>query len=277
MVNRPHGLLSDLKQMETLQQDRRKLLQYISVWGLAPLVGCGSSGTTTNASATPTSAPTPSSPACAAVPSETDGPFPGDGTNTSKGPTSNVLSVPGIERSDMRSSLVGYGSKTAAGVNLTLKFSLTSVVSSCAAPLANHVIYLWHCDRDGNYSLYSSAAASESYLRAIQLTDSAGVASFRTIFPGCYDGRMPHMHFEIFTSLAQATSGNNDIKTSQLAFPVDVCNTVYATAEYAASKNNFARISFATDGVFSDGYTSELCAATGDGANGYAAEIKLSI
>lgn len=276
MANHSLGLQHDLKQMEKLQQERRKILHYAAAMGLMPLIGC-SSGTATTASSAPTPNPTPPSSSCVALPSETGGPFPGDGTNTSRGPTSNVLTVPGINRSDMRSSLVGFGSKTAAGVNLTLKMTLASVSSNCATPLANHVIYLWHCDRDGGYSLYDSPVATESYLRAIQITDSAGAATFRTIFPGCYVGRMPHMHFEIFTSLAQAISGNNDVKTSQLAFPNDVSKTIYNTAEYAVSKTNFTNLSFASDGVFSDGFSSQLCTVTGDLANGYAAEIKLSI
>ena len=90
-------------------------------------------------------------------------------------------------------------------------------------------IYLWHCDRDGNYSLYSEAAADENYLRGVQEAADDGSLEFTTIFPACYAGRWPHMHFEVYESLDAATSASNKLRTSQLALPQDVCETVYAT------------------------------------------------
>lgn len=54
-------------------------------------------------------------------------------------------------------------------------------------------VYLWHCDRDGNYSLYSQAAANENYLRGAQEADAGGTVTFQSIFPACYSGRWPHI------------------------------------------------------------------------------------
>ena len=105
-----------------------------------------------------------------------------------------------------------------------------SEVDTIRASLAGHAVYLWHCTRDGNYSLYSSSVLDENYLRGVQVSDSNGQVTFTTIFPGCYSGRWPHMHFEIYSSLATATSGNNDVKTSQLALPAAACNQVYGVA-----------------------------------------------
>ena len=67
-------------------------------------------------------------------------------------------------------------------------------------------MYLWQCDRDGNYSLYSQAAASENYLRGAQEVDANGTVTFTSIFPACYSGRWPHIHFEVYGSLSDATS-----------------------------------------------------------------------
>ena len=80
---------------------------------------------------------------------------------------------------------------------------------------------MWHCDRDGEYSLYG--ATDQNYLRGVQETDASGVVTFTTIFPACYSGRMPHIHIEVYRSETTATSYTNKLKTTQLAFPVDVC------------------------------------------------------
>jgi hypothetical protein len=85
---------------------------------------------------------------------------------------------------------------------------------------AGATVYLWHCDRDGNYSMYSSGMTPENYLRGVQEADADGVVTFTTIFPGCYDGRMPHVHFEVYPTLAKAASAANRIKTSQFTFPM---------------------------------------------------------
>jgi protocatechuate 3,4-dioxygenase beta subunit len=46
--------------------------------------------------------------------------------------------------------------------------------------MAGAAVYIWHCDRDGNYSLYSQAVTTENYLRGVQAADSNGVVAGRT-------------------------------------------------------------------------------------------------
>jgi protocatechuate 3,4-dioxygenase beta subunit len=208
---------------------------------------------------------------------ETSGPYPGDGTNSNSGGVVNVLTMTGIVRSDIRSSF-GGASGVAAGVPLTVKLQLVNTASSCAS-LAGYAVYLWHCTRDGNYSLYSSGVTGENFLRGLQQADSDGVVTFTTIFPGCYSGRWPHIHFEIYKSLSVATSGNNDVKTSQLAMPAAACNQVYGVATgYDASVNNFKSISLASDTVFSDDQAAhQLPTITGDATNGFAATLVVGV
>ena len=105
--------------------------------------------------------------------------------------------------------------------------------------------------------MYSSAISGENYLRGVQAADADGMVTFTTIFPGCYDGRMPHVHFEVYPTLAKAGSASNRIKTSQFGFPVATCNEVYTATGYSASVRNFARISFAT--VFRETATPASC------------------
>ena len=97
--------------------------------------------------------------------------------------------------------------------------------------LAGAAVYVWHCDRDGEYSMYSDAVGDENYLRGVQEADEDGVVEFTSIFPACYAGRWPHIHFEVYPSLAEATSAGSKLRTSQIAIPQDVCEEVYGGAE----------------------------------------------
>jgi protocatechuate 3,4-dioxygenase beta subunit len=190
----------------------------------------------------------------------------------------NVLALSGINRSDIRTS-VGSASGTAPGPPMTLTITLVNSGNSCA-PLAGYVIYLWHCTRDGLYSLYT--LTGENYLRGVQVTDANGQVTFTTIFPGCYDGRMPHLHVEVYPSLAAATSYANKLKTSQFALPRDVCASVYANVSaYSASVSNLNGITFASDNVFSDNSAAQLAAQTialsGDTTNGYTGTVTYGV
>src|SRR4029079_7138017 len=129
----------------------------------------------------------------------------------------------------------------AAGVPLTIKLALVDSNSNCA-PLAGYAIYLWHCNRDGKYARYSSGVTSEDYLRGVQATDSTGTVTFTSIFPACYSGRWPHVHFEIYSSVADATSSGPIVKTSQIALPQEACDAVYATDGYSASVGNLSQV-----------------------------------
>jgi protocatechuate 3,4-dioxygenase beta subunit len=178
-------------------------------------------------------------------------------------------------RSDIRSSIAG-ASAVADGVLLTVTLTILDSKNGCA-PLAGRAVYIWHCDRDGNYSMYSAAAANENYLRGVQQTDDSGQVTFTTIFPGCYSGRWPHIHFEIYESLDAATSGNNKIAVSQLAMPQDICSETYATSGYKSSVTNLAHITLATDMVFSDGAELETPKVTGSADTSFAASLDVVI
>ena len=117
---------------------------------------------------------------CSRIPQETEGPYPADGSN---GPT--VLSSTGVVRSDIRSSFAGM-SGIAAGVPLNVV--LTIVSASTCAPLAGAAVYLWHCDREGRYSLYTQGVTNQNYLRGVQEADANGRVTFQSIYPGLLRG-----------------------------------------------------------------------------------------
>ena len=279
MDDHDKGLAHDLDML-----GRRRVL--LGAAGLAAITlltawGCGGGGSddssedsSSSSSSSSSSGSTSSTGSCYVSAEETEGPFPADGSNTIDGTVANALALTGIVRSDIRTSF-GSMSGTAAGVPTTLTLTLVNANDSCA-DLSGYAIYVWHCDRDGEYSLYG--ATDQNYLRGVQETDASGVVTFTTIFPACYSGRMPHIHIEVYRSETTATSYTNKLKTTQLAFPVDVCTTIYSTATgYSASVTNFEQISFATDAVFSDGTTTEMSTVTGSVADGYVVSLQVGI
>lgn len=265
--------------------DRRRALTLFAGAGLVALVGCGSdgdspaNGSTTGAGDSSSSSTTTSTTSTTAsgsagatvdkIPTETAGPYPGDGSN---GP--NVLTASGVVRSDITKSF-GSASGVAGGVPLT--FELTVLDAATDKPLAGAAVYLWHCDREGRYSMYSSGATGENYLRGVQAADANGKVSFKSIFPGAYSGRWPHVHFEVFPTLAKATTASNKVATSQLALPQSACQLAYATAGYSASVQNLAQTPLVRDNVFSDGYDDQMATVSGDATSGMTATLTFGV
>jgi protocatechuate 3,4-dioxygenase beta subunit len=204
------------------------------------------------------------------VPDETAGPYPGDGSN---GP--DVLTESGIVRSDIRSSF-GTSTTTAEGVPLTIKLTVRD--ASTGAAQTGAAVYLWHCNRDGEYSLYGRSIANENYLRGVQETDSTGTVTFTSIYPACYSGRWPHIHFEVYSSLSDATSSGPIVKTSQIALPQEACAAVYATDGYSQSVSNLARVSLKTDNVFgNDSGIHQIATMSGGASSGYTAALTIGV
>ncbi|QIL78550.1 intradiol ring-cleavage dioxygenase [Diaphorobacter sp. HDW4A] len=294
------GLQQDLI-VDALRDPRRRMLLggLIASGTVALIGGCGggtdsttdssSSTTTTTGTTTGTSTDTTTTTntdtstttsSCIADPQETEGPYPGDGSNSSNGAVANVLALSGVVRSDIRSSF-GSATGTAQGVPLTLTISVVNSNASCAA-LEGYAIYIWHCTRDGTYTLYSNDVLKENYLRGVQVTDSKGQVTFETIFPACYSGRWPHIHFEIYPSLAKATSYKNKILTSQMALPKDICTTVFNNATgYSASVRNLSQVTIASDNVFGDNTAAQIAQQTptleGSVAKGYTGTIVIGV
>ncbi|WP_249358117.1 dioxygenase [Nocardia cyriacigeorgica] len=249
---------------------RRALWMFGAVAGAgaaAVAAGCATENATEAAtsSSTATSAATP-----AAAPAETAGPYPGDGSN---GP--NVLIESGVVRSDITGSFGAY-TGVAEGVPLTIDLTLHDLATGTLG--AGMALYLWHCDREGRYSLYSDGVTEQNYLRGVQVADTAGRITFTSIFPACYDGRWPHLHFEVYDTLESAVAGDNARLTSQIALPQDTCEAVYANdSGYSASIPNLSAVSLDSDMVFGDGWDAELATITGSPATGLTAALTIGV
>ena len=153
----------------------------------------------------------------------------------------------------------------------------SSAVTTMEMVAVAPAVYIWHCDKDGLYSGYNvsnnAGQAGLTYLRGIQLTDANGLASFTTIYPGWYAGRITHVHFQVYLNNNLAVTAT---ATSQLAFPLATTQAVYNTALYTKGQNTSVT-SFSADNVFSDGTTYQLVNITGDTTNGYTAELLVTI
>lgn len=214
---------------------------------------------------------------CIALPWETAGPYPADGSNAKEGQVVNALTQEGVIRQDLRPSF-GSLTKVAEGVQLNLE--LTLVDADGCTPLPGCAIYIWHCDTTVLYSLYDTTDAN--YLRGVGVADDDGKVTFTTIFPGCYDGRWPHIHFEVFESVENAVGGEASVLTAQIALPEDDCAKVYAVdGRYSNGSNNLGRITIASDNVFGDNSDDEIAqqmlALTGDPSSGYAGTVTIPI
>ena len=205
------------------------------------------------------------------IPDETAGPYPGDGSN---GP--DVLEESGVLRSVIRASF-GDASGTADGVPMTLELALSDLADGGSA-FAGAAVYVWHCDREGRYSMYSEGVEDQNYLRGAQVADDDGIVRFTSIFPACYTGRWPHIHFEVYPDAESITDAGNAIATSQVALPKAACDKVYATAGYETSVQNLGQLTLATDNVFGDdGGASQLATVTGNTEAGFTVKLAVRI
>jgi protocatechuate 3,4-dioxygenase beta subunit len=188
--------------------------------------------------------------ACTTSPSETAGPFP------TKNPSS-------LQQVDIR------GDRT--GVLLTVKITIQNKNNNCAA-LSGAIVDIWHCDKDGYYSEYGGTQmqsidfTNSHFLRGRQVTDSNGLVTFTTIFPGWYQGRATHIHVHIYNSTGTS------LLVTQIAFPEgsnSAVNLVNASTANGYTKGMNGYTYNANDNVFSDSVANELGTITGSIAEGY--------
>jgi protocatechuate 3,4-dioxygenase beta subunit len=273
--------------------DRRQSLRAFAgvLAGATLLSACGND----DGAATTIGAATPGSgddAACSRItPQEPNGPFWADGSN---GP--NILAEADVVRQDIRSS-IGSASGTAQGVPLTMTLQVLDAASGCV-PYAGAAVYAWHCTADGAYSMYDDSVVDENFLRGVQVADADGLLTFTTIFPGCYPGRWPHVHFEVYPTLDEALVSGYPVKMSQLAFPQDTSEQAYTSSGYEVSADNLAPLTIETDILFSEagtdnraddirrrdaglapvpGWADQMATVSGDTTSGYTATLVVRV
>lgn len=255
--------------------ERRKALALIAgAVGTLVVVACGGGSSDSGDSSSSGSSGSGSGSgagSCSEIAEETNGPFPADGSQSG---VVNVLADSRVIRQDIRSDF--GGSNTQSGVPLELTIALVDAGAGCTV-LQDAAVYIWHCNADGEYSVYSSAMnggnhAGTTWLRGAQLSDSDGQVTFTTVYPGRYNGRATHIHVEVYADSSFKTL----LKTSQFAFEDDLNDTVYAASVYSDSAGT-QQTDNARDNVFSDGYEDQLLTISGSNSAGYVATITMGV
>jgi Dioxygenase len=152
-----------------------------------------------------------------------------------------------------------------AGTPLALRLAIVNA-SSCRL-IRNATVDIWHCDAAGVYSGFGAGAANRTFLRGIQKTDAQGVARFKTIYPGWYQGRTVHVHVKVHL-------GGNVVHTGQLYFPDALTDRVFAAAPYSSRPNRSTRN--AGDFVYAQGGKQSTLKLTQSG-RGYVGAITLGV
>lgn len=137
-----------------------------------------------------------------------------------------------------------------AGLRLDLRIKIVS--SDTCKAMKNTAVEIWHCDALGKYSgIASEGTPGKTYLRGIQFTDSSGVAVFRTIYPGWYQGRALHIHLKAFTGGRVSGSkfiGGAERHTGQLFFKESVTDKVARLSPY--NQHAVTRTRLSADNIY---------------------------
>jgi protocatechuate 3,4-dioxygenase beta subunit len=230
---------------------RRDAVRLMSLSGLAGIAGCGAGGTPITTTAASAAASTTSS-ASSSTSSSTSSATGTSTTSSTSGTTTCTQGTPTTEgpywvdgdtatpqRSDIRPDTAGTGTASANGYNgvaLNLSFAVYSYNANGCTPLQNARIDIWHCDAQGIYSEEASQAetkldySTDNFLRGYQLSDSSGLVSFVTIFPGWYTGRTTHIHVRIRTYDANGSIAINS--TTQVFFADTLASDIYSNSSY---------------------------------------------
>ena len=197
------------------------------------------------------------SPSCVVRPEQTEGPYFVDEK---------------LNRSDLRGDPSDKSLRP--GVPLRLEFQVSRIGGTACAALSGAIIDVWHCDAQGVYSDVRDPrfdTRGKKFLRGYQLTNSNGVASFQTIYPGWYEGRAVHIHFKIRTQ-----SGSNRAQefTSQLYFDESINDQVFKQQPYSAKSGR--RVSNNADFIYQRG-GKELLLIPAKNDHGYSAAFSIGL
>lgn len=152
------------------------------------------------------------------------------------------------------------------GVPLVLRTTVVNV-SDCR-PIRGAAVDVWHCDALGTYSGFAQeGTAGKRFLRGIQRTNRHGLAWFRTIYPGWYEGRTVHVHVRVFL-------GDDVVHTGQLYFPDALTDTVFRRPPYNRRPGRTTRNR--DDAIFRNGGSGSMLRVEQSGA-GYVARIAMGV
>lgn len=241
----------------SLLLSRRKALGLLGAFGAAGLAGCaaGEGGDVVQAATGTTSNGTTTT--CILTPALTEGPYFVDEK---------------LNRSDITDGQ--------SGVPLTLNMNVYNANNASCAVLPNVQIDIWHCNAQGLYSdINVQGNAGQSglkYLRGYQVSDASGNLTFKTIYPGWYNGRTVHIHLKarIFDAANNVTKEFN----TQIFFDDSLSDSVFTQTPYNSRGTRNTRNS--NDGIYnSTGSNSSavLIALSGSNSSGYSGSFGVGL
>jgi protocatechuate 3,4-dioxygenase beta subunit len=152
------------------------------------------------------------------------------------------------------------------GVPLQLRAFVVN--ASTCKPIKSAAVDIWHADAGGVYSGFGSGAGNRTFMRGVQRTNAKGLAQFRTVYPGWYQGRTVHIHVKVHL-------GGNVVHTGQLYFPDSLTDAVYRKQPYSSRPNRDVRN--AADSIFRNGGSKSLLSVKKNSAGVYVATIMMGV
>ncbi|PBK91742.1 aromatic compound dioxygenase [Armillaria gallica] len=132
--------------------------------------------------------------------------------------------------------------------------------ATCETVAADIFVDIWHCNATGVYSGVVASGNGDSgigenlnatFLCGIQPTTKGGYVQFKTIFPGHYAGRTPHIHVLAHGDGTAFDNGmfktSSDHYVGQVYFDQDLITAVEETSPYNTSTQSFT--TNAQDGI----------------------------
>ena len=146
-----------------------------------------------------------------------------------------------------------YKADAEPGIEMQLHLRILSSKSDCT-PVPDFEVYIWHTDGQGYYSGFGNPGDqtpdepyqgvpgqndldnADRFCRGAQLTDANGIASFRSVFPGWYNGRDLHIHFVALKKGSMSRgrmtySGDEHLFTTQFYFDPAFSDMVHKSTE----------------------------------------------
>ena len=179
---------------------------------------------------------------CVLTPEQTEGPYYIDGEKLRRDITEGRLGVP-------------------------LSLRLHVVDASTCKPIKGAAVDIWHADALGVYSGFGSGSGNRTFMRGIQKSDATGLARFRSVWPGWYQGRTVHIHVKVHV-------GGSVVHTGQLYFSDSVTDAVFRRKPYSRRGKRTTRN--ANDFVFAQGGKRSLLSVRKSGS-AYAAAITMGV
>lgn len=142
------------------------------------------------------------------------------------------------------------------------------VDATTCKPIRNAAVDIWHADAGGVYSGFGAGSDNRTFMRGVQRTNAKGLATFRTVYPGWYQGRTVHIHVKVHV-------GGNELHTGQLYFPDTLTDAVYRKAPYNQRPNRTVRNP--DDGIYRSGGRRSLLSIRRNKAGVYVATITMGV